>query len=71
MLRPIGTLHPPLYIPEGTILVGGAVRDLLLGRRPLDLDLLAKDPERSAQEAALHLSGQAFPLDEERRLYRV
>jgi poly(A) polymerase len=47
------------------------VRDLLLGRRPTDLDLLAKDPEKAAQEAAFRLSGRLFPLDEERRLYRV
>ena len=71
MLRPVGTLHPPLYIPQKAVLVGGAVRDLLLGRKPLDLDLLAKDPKGQAEEAASRLGGRFFPLDEERGLYRV
>ncbi|MGQ9510311.1 MAG: HD domain-containing protein [Thermaceae bacterium] len=71
MLRPIRALHPPFYIPKGALLVGGAVRDLLLGRRPLDLDFLAEDPEGIAQKTAQELGGRAFPLSEERGQYRV
>ena len=40
-----GTL-PELY------LVGGAVRDLLLGERPIDLDLVCKDAESFARSIA-------------------
>ncbi len=51
--------------------MGGALRDLLLGRRPKDLDFLAEDPKMAAEEAARHLRGQAFPLDPARGQYRV
>jgi len=51
--------------------VGGAVRDLLLGRRPLDLDFAAENPLEAAEEAQARLGGTLFPLDEERRQYRL
>ncbi|WP_041436133.1 HD domain-containing protein [Thermus oshimai] len=71
MLRPLSPLHFPFYTPKGAIPVGGALRDLLLGRRPKDLDFLAEDPLRAAEEAQAALSGSLFPLDEERGQYRV
>jgi len=51
--------------------VGGAVRDLLLGRRPTDLDYAALDPEKAAEEAKRRLGGSLFPLDPERGHYRL
>ncbi len=51
--------------------MGGAVRDLLLGRRPLDLDFAAEDPLRAAEEAQGRLGGTLFPLDAARGQYRL
>lgn len=47
------------------------MRDLLLGRRPLDLDFAAENPLEAAEEAQARLGGTLFPLDEERRQYRL
>ena len=52
-------------------LVGGAVRDTLLGRKTNDLDWVVPDPERSAREADDALGGSAFVLDAERGHWRV
>ena len=51
--------------------MGGAVRDLLLGRRPSDLDFAAEDPERAAEEARRRYGGTLLPLDPQRGQYRV
>ncbi len=51
--------------------MGGAVRDLLLGRRPLDLDFAALDPQKAAEEARARYGGTLFPLDPERGHYRL
>ena len=45
----------PFYTPKDAFPVGGAVRDLLLGRRPTDLDYAALDPEKAAEEARQRL----------------
>jgi poly(A) polymerase len=58
-------------VPEGGVLVGGAVRDLLLDRTPNDLDWLVTEPERAAREAAEALGGSAFPLDDARGHWRT
>jgi poly(A) polymerase len=58
-------------IPEGGYLVGGAVRDALLGKPFDDMDWLVADPEKIARETANTLGGSAFPLDEERGVWRV
>jgi tRNA nucleotidyltransferase/poly(A) polymerase len=53
-------------------LVGGALRDLLLGRSPADLDIVAAAEARQLAEAiAARLQGSAFALDEPRAQYRV
>lgn len=53
-------------------LVGGAVRDLLLGRRSSDLDfLVAGDPLAFARKAAGELGGSFIPLDEGNGVARV
>lgn len=47
-------------------LVGGSVRDALLGREARDLDLaIAADPAVAGQELARHLGGTFFPLSED------
>lgn len=47
------------------------MRDLLLGRRPLDLDFAAEDPLKAAKEAQARLGGTLFPLDASRGQYRL
>ena len=61
----------PFYTPKGAFPVGGALRDLLLGLRPKDLDYVALDPEKAAQEAQGRLGGSLFPLDAARGHYRL
>lgn len=61
----------PFYTPKDAFPVGGAVRDLLLGRRPTDLDYAALDPEKAAREAQRRLGGSLFPLDPKRGHYRL
>ena len=58
-------------LPAGGFLVGGALRDALLGRPFTDLDWLVSDPEGAAREMARTLSGSVFPLDEARGHWRV
>ncbi|MBW7916916.1 MAG: HD domain-containing protein [Trueperaceae bacterium] len=57
--------------PPGALLVGGAVRDALLGRAARDLDWLVPDPAESAQRHAERVGGSAFLMDEERRHWRL
>ncbi|MDM7324295.1 MAG: HDIG domain-containing protein, partial [Thermus sp.] len=71
MLRPIAHRDFPFYTPKGAIPVGGALRDLLLGKRPWDLDFAALDPLKAAREAQERLGGTLFPLDEARGQYRL
>ena len=53
-------------------LVGGAVRDLLLSREPTDLHVaVASDTRPAAEDVANALGGRAFPLDEDRGMFRV
>ena len=61
----------PTLDSGGGYLVGGAVRDTLLGRKTNDLDWVVPDPERSAKEAGDALSGSAFVLDAARGHWRV
>jgi poly(A) polymerase len=53
------------------VLVGGAVRDRLLGREPLDHDWIVADPPAAARALALTLGGSAFALDDVRGHWRV
>jgi hypothetical protein len=61
-----------VFAGEDAWVVGGAVRDDLLGRRPaLDVDVACREPERAAR-ALLARSGDAvFPLNEEFGAWRV
>lgn len=57
---------------DEAVVVGGAVRDRLLGREIVDLDIaLPEDPQTFAETLAKKRDGRCFPLDEERRIYRV
>lgn len=57
---------------EKVYLVGGAVRDLLLGKPVHDLDfVLAKDSVRLAKAIKKHFQGVWYTLDDERQTARV
>ncbi len=56
----------------GAWLVGGAVRDVLLGRPLLDWDLVVEgDPEALARAVATTLGAPVFPLSERHGAWRV
>jgi poly(A) polymerase len=55
----------------GAVLVGGAVRDVLLGRMPSDVDWLVADPEATARALADAWGGSLVALDPERGHWRV
>jgi len=51
--------------------VGGAVRDELLGRDVVDLDIAVRDPRAVAREYAKRSGGAPFPLSERHGAWRV
>ena len=69
----------PRSAPQPTegFLVGGAVRDILLGRAPKDLDWLVPEPAAEAERAAATLRAgpdphaSAFLMDAERQHWRL
>jgi hypothetical protein len=56
---------------EEAWVVGGAVRDELLGRPVVDLDITCREPEQSARSYARRVRGAAFPLSEQHGGWRV
>ena len=57
---------------EGAWLVGGSVRDMLLGRPVVDIDLVvAEDPRTVARRLAGECGGSPFPLSERHGAWRV
>jgi hypothetical protein len=56
---------------EEAWIVGGAVRDLLLGRRVVDLDVACRDPRAAAHRFAKAHGGAPFPLSERHGAWRV
>jgi len=56
---------------ERAWIVGGAVRDELLGRPLLDLDVACLEPERAARRYARPSGGAPFPLSERHGAWRV
>ncbi|HEY8465420.1 MAG TPA: HDIG domain-containing metalloprotein [Solirubrobacterales bacterium] len=69
----VGVARRVLAGEQGVWIVGGAVRDALLGREVLDVDL-AVEPgaeERHARAIARACGGAAFPLSEEFGTWRV
>jgi len=59
------------WIPRDAFLVGGSVRDLLLGRVPKDWDIAVWEPEKVGRLLARELRGAFVPLGEEFGIYRV
>ena len=55
-LAPLGAELPPLY------LVGGAVRDQMLGRPIKDIDLMCADPEGLARNLSMHHGATLVPF---------
>jgi tRNA nucleotidyltransferase/poly(A) polymerase len=51
--------------------VGGAVRDELLGRDLVDLDIAVREPERAARGYAKRSGGAPFPLSERFGAWRI
>jgi tRNA nucleotidyltransferase/poly(A) polymerase len=56
---------------EEAWIVGGAVRDMLLHRPVLDLDVACADPCSAAHRFARRFGGAAFPLSERHGAWRV
>src|SRR5262245_24332102 len=60
-----------LFADEEAWVVGGAVRDDLLGRTALDVDVACRDPERAARALVARDGDAVFPLNEEFGAWRV
>jgi hypothetical protein len=60
-----------LMAGEEAWIVGGAVRDELLGRPVVDLDVACRDPRGAAHRFAKRFGGAAFPLSERHGAWRV
>ena len=56
---------------EEAWVVGGAVRDELLGRELVDLDIATREPKRAARAYAKRSGGAPFPLSERHGAWRV
>lgn len=56
---------------EEAWIVGGAVRDRLLGREVVDLDIACREPERAARAYVKRSGGAPFPLSERHGAWRV
>lgn len=60
------------HLPPQSALVGGVVRDLLLGRPALDWDVaVLADASQVAHSVAEALEGRLVPLDAERGIFRI
>jgi hypothetical protein len=60
-----------LLVGEEAWIVGGAVRDELLGRPLVDLDVACRDPQAAARAYARRSGGAPFPLSERHGAWRV
>ena len=60
-----------LLAGEPAWFVGGAVRDELLGRPVVDVDVACAEPERAARSYARRAGGAPFPLSERHGAWRV
>jgi tRNA nucleotidyltransferase/poly(A) polymerase len=64
-------LAEELLAGEEAWVVGGAVRDELLGRPMVDLDIAVREPQRAAVAYARRSGGAPFPLSERHGAWRV
>jgi hypothetical protein len=60
-----------LLAGEEAWVVGGAVRDELLGREVVDLDIACREPREAARAYARRSGGAPFPLSERHGAWRV
>jgi len=60
-----------ILVGEEAWIVGGAIRDQLLGQPVLDLDVACADPRDAAYRYARRFGGAAFPLSERHGAWRV
>jgi hypothetical protein len=60
-----------LLAGEQAWFVGGAVRDELLGREIVDVDVVCDSPQQAARSYARRSGGSPFPLSEEHGAWRV
>lgn len=60
-----------IFGDEEAWIVGGAVRDDLLGRPVVDLDIACREPRDAAVRYARRFGGAAFPLSERHGAWRV
>ena len=58
-------------VPDGGVVVGGAVRDARLGRAVRDVDWLVPDPAAAAHALAERVDGTPVEMDAERGHWRV
>ncbi|MEO0147270.1 MAG: HDIG domain-containing metalloprotein [candidate division WOR-3 bacterium] len=65
--------YKPWYklLPKGSYLVGGAIRDIMLGKVPTDWDIAVWNPEETGKSIAMDLKGVLIPLDEGLGIFRV
>jgi Poly A polymerase head domain/Probable RNA and SrmB- binding site of polymerase A len=64
-------LAQELLAGEEAWVVGGAVRDELLGREVIDLDVACREPRQAARAYAKRSGGAPFPLSERHGAWRV
>jgi tRNA nucleotidyltransferase/poly(A) polymerase len=64
-------LAQELLAGEDAWVVGGAVRDALLGREVVDLDIACARPEQIARAYATRAGGAPFPLSDRHGVWRV
>ncbi len=64
-------LAQEILADEEAWIVGGAVRDELLGREVVDLDIACRDPQGAARVYANRSGGAPFPLSERHGAWRV
>src|SRR2546421_10683245 len=60
-----------LLAGEEAWVVGGAIRDELLGRPIVDVDVACRRPEEAARAYARRSGGAPFPLSEQHGAWRV
>jgi hypothetical protein len=60
-----------ILIGQEAWVVGGAIRDELLGRELVDLDVATRDPRAAARAYAKRAGGAPFPLSERHGAWRV
>ncbi len=70
-LKFITTLHGLQYSTDAYI-VGGTVRDILIGKEPVDIDIVvSSNAERFAKDLFKNVGGVLFLLDKKRGVFRI